>query len=84
MDSDTRAEVKTIADLSVRRYMDDLVEKALPKMIEAGIRAHDQDIDAHGGVQIKNAQARWAFRGFIGCLMLMGGAGIERVFSMLF
>lgn len=84
MDADTRAEVKTIADLSVRTYMDDLVETALPKMMEAGIRAHDHDIEAHGGLQMKTAQTKWAVRGFVGAVMLMSGAGIERVFSMLF
>ena len=84
MDSDTRAEVNTIADLSVRKYMDKLVSDALPHMIEAGIRAHNNDIEAHGGLQKKAIQTKWAMRGFIGALMLMGGAGIERVFSMLF
>jgi len=84
MNADLRAEVETITDARVQMYMTVLANKTLPLMVEVAIRAHNNDIGAHGGVQLKTAQARWAVRGFAACLLLMGGAGIERVFGVLF
>jgi hypothetical protein len=34
-------------ELSVRRYMDDLYDRALPKIVGAAIASHNDDIGAH-------------------------------------
>lgn len=88
MDQELRTEVDTIASLKAQEFAtvlgNRLVEQVIPAAIEAGIRAHNLDIEAHGGVQMKTARAAWAVRGFVACLLLMGGAGIERVFGIFF
>lgn len=84
MDSDTRAEVETLIDAKVQGYFNVALTTALPAMVEVGIRAHNSDIEAHGGLQMKTAQTKWAVRGVIGLLLIMSGAGIERAFGVFF
>lgn len=87
MDADMRAEVEVMCVSTAQQYCTalgkELTHEVIPKAVEAAVRAHDKSITAHGGIEMRVDRARWAVRGFVVCVAVMGGAGIERIFSIL-
>lgn len=87
MDAELRAEVETMCDATAQEYCSalgkELTNQVIPNAVEAAVRAHDKSITAHGGIEMRVDRARWAMRGFVVCVAVMGGAGIERIFSIL-
>lgn len=51
--------MRDIAELEIRRYLDSLMADTLPKMVEASIRAHNFDPEAHGRVERRFNRILW-------------------------
>ena len=75
-----RKEIDDAAELVVRRYMDDLYERTLPRVIGAAIRAHDESCSAHGGVAKKLSRLQWTLIGFAAAGGAGGGIGFAKLF----
>lgn len=78
LSDDQRTEVETIAELQVRRQMNELFESALPRIVQAAFSAHNSDVEAHKA-QIETATNRWktlAYGVLIGVAVLGGSEGV--------
>lgn len=74
-----RQEVKDIAELEVRRYFDHYLREVFPKQL----RAHDQNVFAHGGIVRKFARFKYLLVGFGAAGGFFSGAGIHEVVSLI-
>ncbi len=75
----TPKEVSDTAELVVRRYMDDLHERTLPRLLKAVVKAHDESGLAHGGVEARLSRLQWTLVGFAAAGGAGGGFGLARL-----
>lgn len=83
-------EMEKIAELQVRRQMNELFENALPRIIQAAFAAHNSDVDAHqkqfASHQVGCPMVRWKWItvGLLVGLGILGGAeGVKELLSLL-
>lgn len=81
-------EYEEIIELRIRRYMSELVEEHLPKIIHAAILAHNSDVDAHSRqiateVDSRFNKLKFLLMGLTFGLGVAGGAGLSRLIAAL-
>lgn len=70
--ADQEREVDRIAEVRVRRYFDNYLLNVFPVQVSALIDAHNQNPEAHGGVEKKVSRMMWMA---IGAGFAIGAAG---------
>ena len=77
----TEDQVKDAAELKVRQYFDHYLEEVLPKQLEAAIKSHDTDPQAHGGVATEVKKAKWLLTGAAAVFGVGTGAGLRSLLA---
>ena len=79
-----RCDAQKIAELEVRRYMDDLYERTLPRVIGAAIAAHDSNVEAHKVLFKRQwSTLKLTLVAFAAGAGLLGVGGLARLLGML-
>lgn len=81
---DQRCEAQKIAELEVRRYMDDLFDRTLPRLIRDTVVAHDESIEAHEALfKQQAARLKLAIAAFAAGAGLFGAGTAAQFFGVL-
>lgn len=79
----TPLEARAIAELEVRRYFDNYLNRVFPEQIKAAIQGHDESVLAHGAVSRRLSQYKFLMIGVAFGAGLIAGGGFERVLGFI-
>lgn len=82
--AEQRCDAQKIAELEVRRYMDVLFERTLPRTIRSAVKAHDADVEAHCVLFKRQwSTLRLVLVAFAAGAGLAGAGGVAKLFGVL-
>ena len=82
--AEQRCEVDKLAELKVRRYMDSLFDRTLPRILGETIKAHDNNANAHSTLFKRQwSTLRLVLVAFAAGAGLAGAGGIAKLLGVL-
>lgn len=85
-----REDAQAIAEIEVRQYFDYYLreiwpqhQEALKQHVEDRVQAHDDDDEAHGGVETRFNRLIWVAIGASVAFGTAGGAGLAKLLPLL-